>query len=85
MSDFKIQYARSAEKELDKLPRSAVLRIRSAIDGLVTNPHPRGSKKLQGEDDTYRIRVGDYRVIYEVHQKEIVVLIVRIRHRKDAY
>jgi mRNA interferase RelE/StbE len=82
---YKLQYARSAEKELDKLPRSAVMRIREAIEGLAKDPHPRGSKKLQGEEQTYRVRVGDYRVIYEVHEKEVVILVIRVRHRKDAY
>ena len=46
---------------------------------------PPGSKKLQGSDDQFRIRVGKYRVIYEIHEKTVVVLIVRVSHRKDAY
>jgi mRNA interferase RelE/StbE len=82
---FKIQYARSAEKELERLPRAAVVRIREAVDDLAEDQHPPGSKKIKGEDRMFRIRVGDYRVLYEVYEKEIVVLVIRIRHRKDAY
>jgi mRNA interferase RelE/StbE len=51
---------------------------------LADNPRPHGSLKLQGED-LYRIRVGSYRVIYEIHDAQVLVLVVRIRHRKDAY
>jgi mRNA interferase RelE/StbE len=82
---FKIDYARSAEKELKALPSPVVIRIREAINALANDPHPPGSKKIKGEDRTFRIRIGDYRVLYEVHEKELLVLVVRVRHRKDAY
>ena len=85
MKPFTIEYAKSAEKELERLPKKAIERIRESIDNLSKEPHPPGSKKLKGEDGTYRIRVGDYRVIYEVYEEEIVILVIRIRHRKDAY
>jgi mRNA interferase RelE/StbE len=60
-------------------------RILDAIERLRNNPRPKGSKKLKGTANTIRIRVGEYRVIFEVYDKELRVLIIRIRHRKDAY
>ena len=65
--------------------RKRIERIRESINELAKDPRPPGSKKLKGEDRTYRIRVGDYRVLYEVYDQEILVLVIRIRHRKDAY
>ena len=57
----------------------------AALDGLAENPRPHGCLKLQGEENSYRIRVGVYRAIYEIHAKKVLVLVVRIRHRKDVY
>lgn len=85
MNDYEVRYAPSALKELEKLPKKITARVRDAINDLALAPRPRGCKKLEGEEDTYRIRVGDYRVIYEVHDDLVIVLIIRIRHRKDAY
>jgi len=70
---------------LESLPGKIQDRIFEAIDALVDNPRPRGCRKLRGRDSQYRIRVGDYRVIYEIDDKTVTVLILRIRHRKDAY
>jgi mRNA interferase RelE/StbE len=69
---------------LEKLPSDVQARILAAIDSLQDDPRPRGSKKLKGSEE-YRVRVGDYRVIYEIHEKTVVILIVRVSHRKDAY
>ena len=85
MNLYTIQYARSARKELEALPTKVQDRIIAAIAALEENPRPHGCKKLQGSDDEYRIRVGTYRVIYEIVDRTVTVLIVRIRHRKDAY
>lgn len=82
---YEILYARSAVKELGKLPKKVVQKIQEAIKALADDPHPPGSKKLEGEENTYRIRVRDYRVLYEIDDKEITILVIRIRHRKDAY
>jgi mRNA interferase RelE/StbE len=75
----------SAEKELERLPKKAIQRIVDAVDGLGDNPRPHGCLKLQGEENSYRIRVGVYRVIYEIHDNKVLVVVVRIKHRKDAY
>lgn len=61
------------------------IRLGRRIDSLAENPRPQGVKKLSGEDDMYRIRVGDYRIIYQIREKSLVVLIVRIGHRSDVY
>jgi mRNA interferase RelE/StbE len=82
---YTVRYARAAEKDLERLPAPLVQRIHVAINGLADNPHPAGHKKLKGLESTYRLRVGDYRVLYEIHEEIVLVLIIRIRHRKDAY
>jgi len=81
---YTIQYARPARKELEALPTEIQERIVDAIDSLQDDPRPQGSKKLKGSEH-YRIRVGRYRVVYEILEKTVVVLIVRVTHRKDAY
>lgn len=85
MRIYRLRLTRAAEKELEDLPTKAAERIMAAIRALAAEPRPRGCKKLLGKKNTYRIRVGDYRVIYEVHDKEVVVLVIRISHHKDAY
>jgi mRNA interferase RelE/StbE len=82
---YTVIFSRPARKDLEALPPKAQDRILAAVAGLGTNPRGQGSKKLKGVDDSYRIRVGDYRVVYEIHDDIVTVLIVRVRHRKDAY
>ena len=76
---------RAAERGLASLDRAILHRVDAAIRGLAIAPHPPGSKKLQGADDLYRIRVGDYRVIYQVEGDRLVVLVVNVGHRRDIY
>lgn len=59
--------------------------IVAAIETLESDPRPAGSKKLVGSDHTYRLRVGDYRVVYDTHDAMLIILVVRIRHRRDVY
>ncbi len=79
-----IDFVPSARRALAKLPLPMRKRIQVAIDDLAENPFPPGIKKLQGEDG-YRIRVGDYRVIYEVEHGRLTVLVIRIGHRQEVY
>jgi mRNA interferase RelE/StbE len=67
-----------------KLDKNVISAIKSAIAALANNPRPYGYKKLKGED-AYRIRVGDYRIIYEINDDRIIVTVVSIGHRKDIY
>lgn len=85
MEKYKVEVARSAEKVLFQLPKEAVLKITAAIQQLAVEPRPASCRKLSGQHDTYRIRVGVYRIIYEVHDDVIVVKVLKIGHRKDVY
>lgn len=83
---YRITFKKSAEKELERLPVRAIKRISKAIDELSSNPRPAGSKKLEGQKESlWRIRTGDYRVIYLVEDVIRIVEIRRIGHRKDIY
>ena len=82
---YGIKILPSAVKELASLPAKVQKRFASRIDGLSKNPFPANAKLLKGSEDTYRLRVGDYRAIYRVIKKEILVLVIKIGHRKDIY
>jgi len=82
---YSIRIAESAARALRKIPTAIRARIARAIDGLADDPFPPGVRKLQGEEQTYRIRVGDYRVISDVLPEELVVLVLRSGNRKDIY
>jgi mRNA interferase RelE/StbE len=85
MASYKIEWKNSAYKELQKLPRTMVARVVAAVSELSDDPFPHGVKKLVGSEFSYRIRVGDYRVVYEVFESRLIIEIVRVRHRKDVY
>jgi len=75
----------AARRDLNRLPRNVQPRIVAALRELETNPRPPGVVKLTGEDNTWRIRVGVYRVLYEIHDQQLLVLALRIAQRRDAY
>jgi mRNA interferase RelE/StbE len=85
MASFRIEWKPSTKKDLRKIPHAQVPSIIEAAVSLGAQPWPVGSQKLQGTDGTYRIRVGDYRIVYTVSQEPEVVTIIRVRHRKDVY
>lgn len=85
MASYRIEWKRSASKELRKLPIPLIPRIMSAVETLASNPFPQGVTKLKGSDRTYRIRIGDYRVVYIVEETVLLIEIIRVRHRKDVY
>jgi len=82
---YTIGFSASAEREFKSLDRSLQRRIGSRVEALATNPYPPGARKLQAGPDLFRIRVGDYRVIYRVDGKQVTVLIVKIGHRREVY
>ncbi len=85
MTAYKVVLVASAAKEFRSLPSVLQQRISVAIDGLAEDPRPYGVRKLAGHERLYRIRVGDYRIVYEIDDEERVVCITRIRHRREAY
>jgi mRNA interferase RelE/StbE len=85
MADYSISFVRSARKELESLPIPLVRRILTKIERLAKNPRPSGCKKLQGARDLWRIRLGDYRVIYAILDREVRIEIITVRHRSQAY
>ncbi|PYK21812.1 MAG: type II toxin-antitoxin system RelE/ParE family toxin [Verrucomicrobia bacterium] len=80
-----MQGRKSTRKDLRRISREAISRIIAEVEKLADNPLPRGSEKLSGSERTYRIRVGDYRVVYELLHNAKIVEIQRVRHRKDVY
>ena len=85
MARYTVYFAPSADKALRKLPELVQRRIATATKGLNEEPRPRGCVKLKGGDDLWRIRVGFYRVVYSIEHDELIVLVVRVAHRKDVY
>jgi mRNA interferase RelE/StbE len=83
---FSIEITRSALKDLKKIDKTQQRKIRQKIDELSLNPTPHGCKQLKGSAfNLFRIRIGDYRVIYSVENQKLLVLIIKIGHRKDIY
>ena len=85
MADYRVTFARSARRELERLHRQLAGRIVTRIEGLVVEPRPSGVRKLRGANNLWRLRVGDYRVIYSVDDGQRVVDVVAVRHRSEAY
>ena len=85
MASFRIEWKHSAVTELKKLPPEIISRIINAVEGLSSNPRPTGVKKLVGSDDSYRLRVGRYRIIYSIFETRYVIEIIRVGHRKEVY
>jgi len=82
---YRVEFTPAALRQLKKLPRNILKKVAHAIDNLESNPRPDGTKKLVAGDNLYRIRVGDYRIVYQINNKELIILFVRVRYRKDAY
>ena len=85
MGSYEIRWKGSAERDLRNIDPQQILRVIQAIESLVDNPFPSQCRKLRGSERDYRIRVGDYRVIYQVDVKAKVVTIYHVRHRREAY
>jgi mRNA interferase RelE/StbE len=82
---YKIQYKKSVEKDLRKLSSTQLKRIIAKIRALAVDPHPSGSVKLRGSSDLFRVRHADYRIIYQVHDDKLVVLVIKVGHRREIY
>lgn len=82
---YTIEISKTAEKQLKKIPKEYQGRIVNSILSLGSNPYPYGCKKLSGFDDVYRVRIADYRIIYSVEDKRLVIIVLKLGHRKDIY
>ena len=82
---YSIVLKKSVEKDIRKLPKNVIPRIVSRIEALASDPYPKNSVKIEGAERTYRLRVGDYRIIYQVDKERREILILHVRHRRDAY
>lgn len=85
MSLYKVEWKKSARKELKKLDRQIIPRILKAVENLATNPYSSDSKKLVGSDSIYRIRVGDYRIIYNIEFSMLTIEVIKVGHRREIY
>jgi mRNA interferase RelE/StbE len=82
---YQLQLLPTAQRELLKLPAKIRVRVTDAIRSLQAIPRPAGCRKLAGNADYYRIRVGDYRVLYEIRDRVLLVLVIKVGHRREVY
>jgi mRNA interferase RelE/StbE len=82
---YQIEFKTRAKKELARVPKEFAQKIIVEIASLAQNPRPNGCKKLVGAEYTYRIRVGDYRVIYTLFEQQLIIEVIKIGHRKEVY
>ena len=82
---YRIEVAPAAFRQLRKLDPAARRRVQAAIELLADQPRPSGAKKLAGGDGEWRVRTGDYRIVYEVHDDVLLVLVIAVGHRRDIY
>lgn len=85
MGSYEIRWKKSAISDLHRIDKQYISRIIRAIEALVTNPFTHQSKKLQGAEHIYRLRVGDFRIVYEVNSTTKTIIIYHVRYRKDIY
>ena len=82
---YRVEVAVSAVRQLRKLDRAALRRVQAAIELLSAEPRPSGAKKLVGGIGEWRVRTGQYRIVYEIHDKILLVLVVAVGHRRENY
>lgn len=85
MADYCVALTTSAERELQRLPGPVVARIVPRVERLASEPRPPGCRKLKGGDREWRIRVGDYRIVYEINDRARKIDVTRIAHRREIY
>jgi mRNA interferase RelE/StbE len=84
MADYKVYFKESVEKDFSTIPRQDIQKILRQIEALGQDPRPEGYEKLTGQE-RYRVRQGDYRIVYSIRDKELTVWVVKVGHRKDIY
>jgi len=84
MGRYRVVFRKSVARDLRRVPNRDLRKILASIDSLSENPRPVGVDKLSGKE-RYRVRQGDYRIIYEIRDEEVIVVVVQVGHRKDVY
>ncbi len=82
--NYRIEIKKSAAKEIKSLPENYIRRVINKIESLSFNPHPEGCKKLT-KTSNYRIRIGVYRIVYNIQDDKLIVIVIKVRHRKNIY
>jgi mRNA interferase RelE/StbE len=84
MGRYRVVFRKSVARDLRRIPNRDLRKILATIESFLADPRPLGSEKLSGQE-RYRVRQGNYRIIYEIHDDEVVVVVVKVGHRKDVY
>lgn len=84
MTKYRLSFKTSVAKDLRQFPKRDVQNILKRIEGLADDPRPSGSEKLSGQE-RFRVRQGTYRIIYEIKDQELVIMVVKVGHRRDVY
>ena len=82
---YKVSIKNSALKEIQRIPKDFRIKIIETIDSLANNPRPNGARKLENFKNSYRVRVGQYRIIYEIEDRWLIVEVVKVGNRKEVY
>jgi len=85
MASYRLLFKQSVAKDLRELPRQDLERILECIEALAEDSRPPGCEKLSGQGDRYRVRQGQYRIIYSIHDGTLTVMVVKVGHRRDVY
>ena len=85
MSDYTLDFTTSAAREFRSLPRAIQRRVETVVESLPQTPRPSGVRKLRGANELYRVRIGSYRLVYEIDDQASRILVTRVGHRRDAY
>ena len=85
MANYRIEISATAEKQIRKLRSADQLRVLRAIRDLASEPRPQGVRKLQGYDDVFRLRVGTFRILYSLESRRLLIIVLKVGHRKDTY
>lgn len=85
MAKYRIEVSATAQKQIRKLNKADQIRVLRAIQNLAKEPRPPGTRKLRGYEDVYRIRVGTYRILYSIESGRLLIIVLKVGHRRDVY
>lgn len=82
---YTVTLTKRAARQFHSLDRKTQVRLRSRIDNLALEPRPPGARKLSASEDIYRVRVGNWRILYQIHDEKLIVLVIEVGHRREVY